>query len=530
MRVNKKLIAVVFLIMILPLTASAVTVSHAPENSNAFNDAFDLYENESFPDIEIILNAERLIFSGNKITCSFRVREAGFYALEIRYAALPAETFTETIDLTVALNGAQTPVSLYRIREGGQLLKDMNMNDLPPVTSEYSGWINTFVKSGVYSNPVYFYLEAGRNELVVTGIDETCAFERFTFKNIKKPPRYDEIKPSEAEIQNTPAFETGNEIGSYTIFMQGETPAYKTDANLRATSDPNHYHIVPSSPSLRLYNTLGGENSWSKPRQSAVWEFSIPNDGYYRFSLKVRQNLNEHSSFRRVLLDNAVPCAEFYAVEFKYSKDWYRHDLFDTYIFLEAGAHTLMLEAVCGFEEQVISPLELDYIEIATAHESFKKIENNFSRKLRFGFSRVVNSYFTSYTEISEKSNSDTVNIWVNADRETAFLIHNLSLDFLSGNKRGVAISLVSGSVFEAAIAGKGPDAALFVSNEEINMLNSRSLLSESDEVQGFVLLKNKNNAHAEQAAGEFLAWFYSPEIQAVFTENILAVQGGLGG
>lgn len=469
------------------------------------------------------------------ITYKFNVAENGYYLLETKYLALPfsgGEILRQKVKLQFNVNNIEYTAGLFLYRVDGDIYTDSAGNEMLPRTAEYDKWVTgvfrDFKPDEIGGEPVYFYLEEGENYITVKGENVNIAFEYFTFKNYKLPPSYAEIKPADDKINLTPSLITFNETGSNTIFLQAEKLSYKTDAALRITHDGKTHNVIPASPSRRLYNTLGGNGAWSAAGQTAYREFLIPYDGYYRISIRARQNINKNaSSYRRITLNGSVPCIEFNAVEFEYSPHWYTKNLTDEngddiYIFLRAGRNTLAMEAI-SFNNNNFSPLELDYIEIATIHEQFIETQNNFNDKLIFNFIVFVNSYFTGYTEITpfkETSEGNIINIWADTDRETAVILR----EFI--NRDDVRISLVTGSVLEAALAGKAPDAALFINQKQITVLDERDLISEYGD--DWVLIKNKNDFYSEQAARDFINWFYSQEVQTEFKREVLAAKGAL--
>ena len=255
------------------------------------------------------------------------------------------------------------------------------------------------------------------------------------------------------------------------------------------------------------------------PGQTAYWEFLVPNDGYYRISLRVRQNVSrDASSFRRVRLNGVLPYHELNMVEFKYDRDWYTQNITDAsgeniYIFLKAGFNTLSLEAVGGF-----SPLELDFIEIATVHEAFTVIEDSFYDKLLFNYILFVTSYIKNIT--FEVSSPTPVEVWVDADIETLSVLERFARQY----PKHIKFSFIDGSLLAAALAGNPPDAALFVGERETKKLSERGLISEYGD--GWVLFMNKRDFYKEEAAREFLEWFNSEQVQNNFNKKLTAAKG----
>jgi len=504
---KKKIFALLFVILFFKVTASAV-MSGNPQSKEQINDYFN--EELLRPDEEITIKITE--FS----TYRFTVKESGFYLLEAVY--FPLSGISGIIGLEFILDcGTAYTAELHRYRLGGEILTGARGSELPPLSRDYDKRLTRLLKNG--SSPLYIWLRAGMRAVTINGLDNNVIFESFTFKNYENPPYYADIRPGEAEIFSTPPLETGNQIGTKTIFMQAEKPSFMTGADVRITSDAVSYNVIPVSSSLRLYNTLGGNGRWSKAGQAVSWEFRVANDGYYRFSVKARQNVNKgESSFRRVLINNTVPVREFAAPEFKHNNgDWYRRDFTDAngediYIFLNAGRHVLTLEAVTD------SPLELDYIEIATVHEEFARVEYNLYHQLLFSFNRLIRSY------LQNPVSRAPVDIWVDADYDTMLVLREFVSREYSG--QAVSINMKDGSVLEAALAGNPPCAALFVSVQEIARLEKRGFIAEYCAVSSAVLLRNNHDFYAEQEAREFWVWFTSAEIQADFMQVLEAAKG----
>ncbi|MDR2531427.1 MAG: hypothetical protein LBC82_01100 [Oscillospiraceae bacterium] len=516
---RKQAIVAVLILFVISLSASAVISE--PRGSLAFYNYHD--ENAFYPNEEITIDAADYYYADDEVIIyRFIASEAGLYCLEAAYVSTPG--YNGEIIFDMVLNGRRQDsplsLSLFRYRRSGRALLDVRGNEVPPLSLEYGGMLTRTLKDG--AKPIYFELEAGINWFTLSGVNRAgVTFISFAFKNYEKPPNYEEIRPSEEQINSTRALTTTNTVGGRAIFLQAERPSFMTDAGIAPSSENRSRHIIPSSPSVRLYNILG----WSGEGRAASWEFGVPFDGYYRFSFKVRQNAQINaSSYRRILLNGIVPCMELSAVEFKYNRDWYRQNLTDgggedIYIFLDAGRHVLTIEALHG-------ELEFDYIEIATAHEQFVEFKETFYDRLVFGFSRLMNSYFEpAASELP--SAGKTIDVWVGANREITALLQMIAYEFNS-RYANVKINPVDGSVLEAALAGRPPDAALFIGSEEITMLGERGFLTDFPASNGAVLFKNMSDFYAEEAAREFLEWFASEDIQERFKQQVYAAGGFL--
>lgn len=122
-------------------------------------------------------------------------------------------------------------------------------------------------------------------------------------------------------------------------------------------------------------------------------------------------------------------------------------------------------------------PLEIDYIEVKTAHEEYKSIKSNFFASMAFGFKAFLGSFFEDYTSISD-STAKALNVWVSLGRDQATVVNELvASQYNSNHSTQIAIRLVQGAVLEASLAGKGPEVALFIGGDFPVVCASRGLL-----------------------------------------------------
>jgi ABC-type glycerol-3-phosphate transport system substrate-binding protein len=310
----------------------------------------------------------------------FNVPKSGIYNLEFLYQ--PTAGKNNAIEISLLLNG-EYPFSATRQLEldkfwqnEGVIDKDSRDNELLPRQKLYKTWINYRVKDkeGLFNEPYFFYLEEGENTITVEGIKVNgAAFKSMTFKNYPDLSPYE--APSQSAIDGTPALGgEKNEIKSNTILLQGQTPYYRTSTELVPSYDNGTYLVSPSHAVKMRYNTVGGggTESWSKAGQTLVWEFSVPQDGYYRFSAKFKQNmLRGFSANRRVLINGEVPFKEFDSVKFAYGARWQQQSFTtdtsnsnaeDAYVFLKASDNpqTIALEVVPGEIGETVQRLEAD--------------------------------------------------------------------------------------------------------------------------------------------------------------------------
>ncbi len=130
---------------------------------------------------------------------------------------------------------------------------------------------------------------------------------------------------------------------------------------------------------------------------------------------------------------------------------------------------------MCDYRNQ---PLEVDYLEIASADRSFSSVKENFFKTVGFSWNRFYSSFFEDYTNLSEDNGGESINVWVSLGRDQAMVVKELvESDFNENYDANISVNLVVGGVVEATLAGKGPDVALFLGGEFPVNLAARGLL-----------------------------------------------------
>lgn len=133
-------------------------------------------------------------------------------------------------------------------------------------------------------------------------------------------------------------------------------------------------------------------------------------------------------------------------------------------------------------------PLEIDYIEVKSSKDEFRKCGTNFFQAFAFGFQAFIGSFFEDYTSVSDSSGAEkTLNVWVSLGRDQATVVNELvSSEYNPTHDTKVNISLVQGAVLEATLAGKGPEVALFIGGDFPVVCASRGLLVNLKEQPGY--------------------------------------------
>lgn len=132
-------------------------------------------------------------------------------------------------------------------------------------------------------------------------------------------------------------------------------------------------------------------------------------------------------------------------------------------------------------------PLEIDYIEFATAEADFTDCKENIFESAVFGFKSFTGSFFEDYTTLSDINGDEAVEVWVALSRDCSQIVRELTESaFMAEYDIPVSINLVSGGIVEATLSGKEPDCALFLGGEFPINLASRGLLADISCYQDF--------------------------------------------
>lgn len=131
-------------------------------------------------------------------------------------------------------------------------------------------------------------------------------------------------------------------------------------------------------------------------------------------------------------------------------------------------------------------PLEIDYIEFAESGRDFSEYRENFFRSLCFGAESFLGSFFEDYSTLSDITGEKPLDVWVNLGREQAQTVKELTDDFIRNTGIPVSVSLVTGGIVEASLAGKGCDVALFLGGEYPVNLAVRDMLVDVSEFDDF--------------------------------------------
>ena len=286
------------------------------------------------------------------------VPETGWYNIRAKYEAL--EGGTTSIEFALLIDGVCPYTTASRITlpkrwvNKNEIQQDIRGNDIRPGQVEQVCWQECAFKDtdGLRNEALGFYIEKGKHKFTLQSQKAQFALAYLELFNENDAPAYE--KAGNFDM-------TSGER----ILLEGEEAAYKSDRTLFPTADRKSYLTSSAngqSPTKTRYNTIGKDN-WNKATQAATWEFDVQKDGYYKIGIRAKQDsMRGMYSNRRLYIDGVVPYRECDQLKFYYNSDWTltvptRNEQ-PMYFYLEAGKHTLTLEAVPGEIGEIMGDID----------------------------------------------------------------------------------------------------------------------------------------------------------------------------
>lgn len=281
---------------------------------------------------------------------SVTVPSDGRYSLCIGY--YPLKGSTRSMEFGVAVDG-ETPYSEWKALSlpryfqevpGSREAADGYGNDRMPESEEVFRWREQWMwdSQGFYDEPYFLYLTAGTHVLRLSAVSSSFLLGQLT---LGQPPQAVTYETYRRQLADNVGMAQVNTV------RQAEDYAEKNSAQISSSSDRGNAGTTPSDPIKKKINVIGGSN-WKYAGQALTWDMPIEADGWYELSFRYRQDVNQGmTSYRRLLIDGALPFAEAANVEFPYTAEW-RVTTFggdEPYrIWLTAGTHALTLEVAPG--------------------------------------------------------------------------------------------------------------------------------------------------------------------------------------
>lgn len=300
------------------------------------------------------------------------ITEEGLYNIEFTYYALASAA--NDIEFKILIDGEAPFATAERVvlskvwvdnekgymkdengnfvydEDGSRTFKvDTHGNQIRPTLREHLQWQTASANDtdGLFNDPLRFYFTEGDHVITLESDKARFAISQIRLYN-EKPV----IATSDAENVTTDESVAGATKNVF-ISLEGEKADYKSDITLYATYNRSTYLTSPADPVKMIYNTIG-QGNWKAAGQSVTWKFNMDEAGWVKIGVRAKQDqMRGLYSNRRLYIDGVVPCQDAEQLKFYYNTEWDCVSPTDAngntlYFYLEAGEHTLTLEAIPG--------------------------------------------------------------------------------------------------------------------------------------------------------------------------------------
>ena len=198
------------------------------------------------------------------------------------------------------------------------LAVDTNGNDVKPSQVEENNiYVSSYLSDymGYVTEPYQYYFTEGENTLVFSAIKESIQIVSVELVPVEETQTY-------AEYLEANKDKTNKAPQDYSYRVEAEASKYTSSPTLNPITDRTSSNTYPFSVKNTKLNSMGGD-SWKVLGDWIIWEFEVPEDGWYNISLRARQNLVRGMySHRKVYIDNEIPFEELKQTVFQFSSDW----------------------------------------------------------------------------------------------------------------------------------------------------------------------------------------------------------------
>ena len=294
------------------------------------------------------------------------VKQAGYYNLLVEYypttddddRGISIETKVE-INGKVPFSGADA-IAFQRVyTDAAEPTKDNQGNEIRAAQIEdpNRSWMSAYFEdaTGYEVEPYRFYLEAGKNTIRLTGVNEKFLIRKLTVGNRKKTPAYADYAQENSGKANS--------VSDYLDKIQGETAVRRSAPSLYASYDrgsgDTEYankesgEVTIGNTDKQVLNMTGG-TQWKVANDWLEWEMEVPEEGDYVIGIKGRQGYNRgYIANRSLYIDGEIPFEEVSQIRFTYNNLWEMVCLQDengeAYKFhLTKGKHVIRLKNTLG--------------------------------------------------------------------------------------------------------------------------------------------------------------------------------------
>lgn len=275
---------------------------------------------------------------GAETEVNFDIAKAGSYAIALTYRMKEKTVLDSTLTFEQISNEGNVlqsiPTSVYTLWKDAskEYETDRYGNEVTPAQEILDADVTDYVRdySLVDGAEVKFDFVSGTNTFKLINNDQDIVIKELKVVDLEELPTYE-------------TYQKANKGDDYTgdaIVIEGENYAVKSDSVIRCKAESNS-GVTPYNPYYKWLATVDG-NAWNTIGQRVVWNFTVPEDGWYNLTFHYSQNVKEgQESQRSIEIDGKIPYEEMRAVSFEYTGSNYDYRTLDGKVYLAAGDHTL---------------------------------------------------------------------------------------------------------------------------------------------------------------------------------------------
>lgn len=284
------------------------------------------------------LSEEVTMKVGEEKILEFDVPKKGTYAIALTYQMVEKTVLDSTVTVTQKDEAGETVKSVitkvYSLwqDESKEYQLDRYGNEVTPSQVTLQEDVTDYVRdfTSVNGAEVFFEFEKGVQKLQLTNNDQDIIIKQVQLVELEPLDFYEKYQSKHE----------GSDYKGDAIVIEGENYAVKSDSFIRCKAESNS-GVTPYNPYYKWLATVDG-NAWNDVGQRIVWNFSVPEDGWYEMSFHYSQSKKEGQESRRTIeIDGQVPYEELRAVDFPYTGGEYDYRTLDGKIYLTKGEHTL---------------------------------------------------------------------------------------------------------------------------------------------------------------------------------------------
>lgn len=131
-------------------------------------------------------------------------------------------------------------------------------------------------------------------------------------------------------------------------------------------------------------------------------------------------------------------------------------------------------------------PLQLDSF-VLSGEEEIDLHSEKFFSKFKYSVMRFISSFVEDYNTVSGNNGKRTISVWISTGRDQLQVMKSMvESDFSPNYGINVKMQLVTGSVIQATLAGKGPDVALGRTETDVMNFAIRNAICDLKEFEGY--------------------------------------------